>query len=181
MQHLQSFAPQLIRAASISIIVLLASAIGFSQPEISGLAVYEQIKSFQLTSKADVSNLVLKRDRVTMTLNGTLYFSSPVLGKVTGAVFIGRGTIVIPAPPSDFERANLKRLLKADQVSSDFSNAILRFSDDTFELIGKTKQDGPVPAEAQRLASDIGPRVLRDTGANISSRLAISLLNREPE
>ena len=182
MHYFHSSAIYRARAASLTAFLFFLAGIGFAQTETTGLAVYEQIKSFQLTGgKAEVSNLVLKRDRVTMTLTGTLYFSSPVQGKVTGAVFVGQGKLSAPPPSSEFERANLKRLLKADQVSSDFSRAVFRFADDTFDVIGKNKQEAPASAEAQKLASDLGPKFLEETGANISSRIALALLNSEPD
>lgn len=112
-------------AQSVRTILLLLIALPIlvaAQSESSEAAVYRHIKSFQLSGgKAEVSNLTLKRDRVVMTFTGTFYFTKPVSGKVTGAVFVGRGTFNAPAPPSDFERTNLKRLLKVDAINSDFS------------------------------------------------------------
>ncbi len=146
----------------------------------SGLAIYNQIKAFSLTgAKADVSALTLKRDRVEMTFNGTFYFTGPIDGKVTGAVFIGDGTFRAQSPPTDFEKANLKRLLGVDVVESDFRTAVLRFSDDTEDIIGKNKSEGAVPPQAQTLANEINGRILKETGANLSSRVALSLLNHE--
>ncbi len=172
---------KLATCALLSAFVFLTFTNGFAQTDPSGLAAYEQIKAFQLNGgKAEVSNLSLKRDRVTMTFTGTFYFPQPVLGKVTGAVFVGRGTMTAPAPPSDFERANLKRLLKSDTVSSDFSTAVLRFADDTFDILGKSKIDGAATAEAQKLASDVGPRILEENGTNIASRVVLALVNAEP-
>ena len=72
---------------------------------------------------------MLKRDRVSMTLTGTLYFAAPVNGKVTGAVFIGEGTVRAEAPPSGFERDNLRRMLGAELVETDFKSAVFRFSE----------------------------------------------------
>jgi hypothetical protein len=142
--------------------------------------IYEQIKAFQLNGgKAELSNVTFKRDRVTMTLNGTIYFSAPASDKVTGAVFVGRGSFMAQAPPSDFERANLKRFLKSEAVTSDFTNAVMMFSDDTFNVLGKNKLDGAAPADAQKLASELLPRVLEETGSNLASRVTQSILNSE--
>jgi hypothetical protein len=150
---------------------------------LGGRETYNQIKAFALAGgSADVSGLVLKRDRAVMTFNGTFYFAAPVGGKVTGAVFIGQGVFRAEAPPSEFEKNNMKRLLGTDVVESDFKTAVLRFTDDTFDLIGGNKRAGDAatanPA-AQKLAAESEPRVLKETGANISSRLALSLLNAE--
>jgi hypothetical protein len=142
--------------------------------------VYEAIKAFDLKGgAAEVSNLVLKRDRVIMTFSGTFYFAAPVGGRMTGAVFIGQGTFRADVPPSDFEKNNVRRFLKEDLVESDFKTAVFKFTDDTFDVVGQNKRDGSVPDLAQKAASEINERILKETGSNISSRLAISLLNDE--
>jgi len=147
----------------------------------SGLALYKQIKAFGLSgAKADVTSLVLKRDRAEMTFTGTFYFSAPIDGKVTGAVFIGQGTFHAQVPPDTFEKANLKRLVGVeDGVTSDFKTAVFRFSDNTFDIIGKTLSEGVAPVQAQDFASEIDARILKETGANLSSRVALSILNQE--
>jgi hypothetical protein len=72
---------------------------------------YTQIKAGSLTGgSAEVSGLLLKRDRGEMLFNGTFYFTSAVEGKVTGAVFIGQGNFTATVPPSKFEQENVKRL-----------------------------------------------------------------------
>ena len=152
----------------------------FAQDPTSGKSVYDQIKAFQLSGgKAEVANLVLKRDRVAMTFTGTFYFASPVMGRTTGAVFIGKGTVAAGVPPSEFERGNLKRLLKTDAFTADFTSAVLKFSDDTFDVIGKTRMEAAATPEVQKIGSALGPRVLEESGANMDSRLAMSLLNGE--
>jgi hypothetical protein len=146
----------------------------------SGKKVYDQINAFTLSGgKADVTNLVLKRDRVVMTFTGTFYFSAPVAGRITGAVFIGRGTFHADVPPSTFERENVKRLLNADAVDSEFSSAALRFSDDTFQTIGANHSEGSATPAAQSIASDVDTRIRKETGANLPARLAVSILNDE--
>src|SRR5437870_3513917 len=82
---------------------------------------YKQLHAFTLGGgSAPVTNLVLKRDRVEMTFTGTFYFTEPADGHVTGAVFVGQGTVHAEPPPSDFERDNLHRLVGADALDSDF-------------------------------------------------------------
>ncbi|MBA3351046.1 MAG: hypothetical protein H0U23_01235 [Blastocatellia bacterium] len=180
MNYLLKLVTLFAQAVFIPTLIFFTSSICLAQTEKSGANVYEQVRAFQLTGgRAEVSNLVLKRDRVSMTLTGTLYFSAPVMGRVTGAVFSGRGTLVVPPSPSEFERASLKRFIKSDRLATDFSAAVFRFSDDTFDVIGTTRQDGAATAEAQKIASELGPRMLEETGANISSRVALSLLNGE--
>src|SRR6185503_16714911 len=142
--------------------------------------IYKQIKAFALTGGAvDVKNLELKRDRLQLTLNGVVYLSEPVNGQVTGAVFIGDGNIVVETPPSDFEKDNLKRLLGTDTITSDFKTAVFRFTDDTAKQLGQPRVSGAVDERAQKLAREIDNRIMRETGANLPARLAISLMNME--
>jgi hypothetical protein len=145
-----------------------------------GKDVYDQIKAFALTGgTAEVANLSLTRDRVEMTLTGTLHFAAPVGGRVTGAVFTGRGTMRAEPPPSDFERDNLRRMIDADVVESDFDTAVLRWTDDTFDAIGAGRRDGAAPEQAQRLATAADARFTLETGTNLSARIAAALLNGE--
>src|SRR5215470_535626 len=83
---------------------------------------YDQLKAFSLGyASTTAENLVLHKDRVTLTFaRGTFYFPAPLEGKVRGAVFIGEGTFHADVPPNEFERDNVKRLLKADDVTSNF-------------------------------------------------------------
>ncbi len=142
---------------------------------------YLGLKSFGLDGRSSVAtNLVLQRDRVQMTFNGTFYFEAPIAGKTYGAVFIGSGHFHADPPPLEYERENLQRLLKADSVDTNFQTAVLRFSDDTYQLIaGHSTAASAAPSDARNLAGDFEPRLLKQTGMNVSARLAISILNGE--
>jgi Peptidase family M1 domain len=128
-----------------------------------------------------VTNLVFKRDRVTLTFrDGMFYFPAPVAGRVRGAVFIGIGSLLAEVPPNEFERDNVRRLLKADAVESDFKTAVLRFTDDSYSFLGERSQPGgAVPEEAVKLAAELEKRVLEETGANLSARQLVSIVNQE--
>jgi len=143
--------------------------------------VYNSLKSFQLGGGIRaVENLVLKRDRAEITfVSGTLYFASPVAGRVEGAVFIGEGKFSAAPPPAKFEKENIRRILKADTVESDFKTAVLRFTDDTFSVLGTGSSPGAAPSDAQKLAAEFDARELKETGANIAARLTVSLANNE--
>ena len=162
-------------------VVLAWRSVSAEPQQAGGKALYDQVKAFGLTGgTTTVEQLVLTRDRVSMTLSGTLYFAAPVNGKVTGAVFLGEGAMRAEAPPSSFERDNLKRMLGAELVETDFKTAVFRFSDDTFDKLSAGRHDGAAPPQAQKLASESEPRFLRETGANLSARVALSMLNGEP-
>ena len=140
---------------------------------------YSQIRNFTLTGgSAQVNALVLKKDRTQITLTGTVFLSESVGGVTTGAVFIGDGKFVAEMPPSEFEKDNVKRLLGVDTIESDFKTAVFRFTDDTATQIGQA-QPGAADARAQKLALENDARLMRETGANLPARLAISLLNGE--
>ncbi len=156
--------------------VLLCTSIAQAQ---SGIDVYRQLARFDLSgARVRVSRLTLRRDRVSMTFSGAFYLEAPVAGQVRGAVFLGQGTFTA-GPPSAFERDNLRRMLKADRVESSFTEAVLRFSDTTAAGLGAPAVAAPTPPAVQRVAAEFGPRLLRQTGANIAARIAISVLNRE--
>ncbi|MBN1570574.1 MAG: hypothetical protein JXA73_22210 [Acidobacteria bacterium] len=147
---------------------------------LEGRALYEALKKFELQGKASVSNLKLKRDRAEMAFTGDFYFAAPVNGRVPGAVFIGEGTFRAEPPDSAFEKENVRRFLRAEVVESDFRAAVLRFSDDTFDIIGKGKDAGAaIPSDALKLASELEPRLLKETGINVSARLLVSMVNSE--
>lgn len=140
---------------------------------------YNQIKAFSLTGgSAQVNALVLKKDRTQITLTGTVYLGEPINGQPTGAVFIGEGKFMAETPSNEFEKDNVKRLLGADNIESDFKTAVFRFTDNTATEIGQA-QPGAADARAQKLALENDARLLRETGANLPARVAMSVLNGE--
>ena len=144
------------------------------------VGVYHALKKFELSGASmRVQNLTLRRDRLEMRFNGTFYFETPVRGQVRGAVFIGQGDFRA-LPPNEIERKRLRLILRRDSVESDFKTAVLRFTDDTFQIIGEgaSIQARPAP-EALELAADFERRSLKASGVNVSSRLACSILNKE--
>ena len=167
--------------ALLSTVILFNSALVIkAQTETSGNQIYDRVKAFDLAGgRVDVSNLTVKRDRAVMTFTGAFYLATPINGRATGAVFLGTGTFKADPPPSDFEKANLKRLTKTESISSEFSTAFFRFTDDTAQLLGKEVQSGSAPPQALKIASESNTRLLRETGANIASRVTVSLMNNE--
>src|SRR5260370_40293720 len=122
----------------IAAILLLITTTTFAQdtPPAKGKELYDQIKLFSLGGgSATVKALVLNRDRVQMSFDGTFYFATPVDGHVTGAMFLGVGNFTTEVPPNDFEKQNVKRLLGDESVEPDFKTAVLRFRDHTFERL----------------------------------------------
>jgi hypothetical protein len=108
-----------------------------------------------------------------MTLTGTIYLSDLVNGKVNGAVFFGTGKFRAEVPPNEFESNNLKRLLDTDVIENEFKTAVFRFSDDTFSVF--EKNEIIAPENAQKLANELEPLLLKQSGLNLSARLTQSI------
>lgn len=148
--------------------------------ELDPMAFYSRLSTFALGNESvTVEDMLLKRDRIEMTFDGTFYFAEPVAGGVYGAVFLGRGHLRTE-PWSVFEKENVKRFLNSDVVEATFSTAVLRFTDDTYEqLRGHRRVEGGAPPRAQKLASSLEERLVRETGLNLSARLAVAVVNQE--
>jgi hypothetical protein len=141
---------------------------------------YQQLRNLTLGGEAvSVSNLSLKRDAGTFHLrSGTVCFVTPVQGKITGAVFSGDGNFVLE-PPLESDRKSLKLLTKEDEFSENFSQAVLRFTDSTYDDI---KNGG----SAASSGCDAGP--LKDSQNttrhkfknNLEARILEDVLSPEP-
>ena len=84
---------------------------------------------------ATVSNLVLRRDAATFTLhNGEVYFPSPVEGRVTSAVFVGDGELVLE-PPTPIEKHTLSLFIDGEKLTEPFTHLVMRFTDKTLDEI----------------------------------------------
>jgi hypothetical protein len=160
--------------------LLLATPVLAQDKSSPGKDFYDQIKQVSLGGgSVPVSGLTLTRDRARMTFSGTFYFTTPVDGHVTGALFIGEGNFSAAVPPGEFEKDNLKRLLGAEVVESDFKTAFFRLSDDTFAKLGQKPVPAPADEKAQKLATETDRRLLKEMGVNLSARVALSILNQE--
>jgi hypothetical protein len=89
----------------------------------------------------EVHSLHLQRDVVRLTLNeGRLAFLEPIAGRVTGAVFTGRGH-AIATPHDPGERRSLAQFLGVPILDLSFSRAYIRFDDDTASEIEQDLRD----------------------------------------
>ncbi len=168
--------------AWVAVRLLLASASPAQQAgEDDPAAIYDALKAFSLSGETmRAENVTRKRERVAMTFNGFFHLEAPLVGHVRRAVFIGEGQLVAAPPDSRFEREHIRRLLKAGAVKLDFKAAVLRFPDGSFEqLQAQLSPGGSGSADAQMLAREFGERMLRETGANLATRLMVSILNQE--
>lgn len=99
---------------------------------------YQQLRNITLgTESVSVEAVDLKRDAATFHLkSGLVCFVPPVNGKVTGAVFVGDGTMSFDPPNTD-ERRSLKLLTKADEFDESFQHLVMRFTDSTYDELKK--------------------------------------------
>jgi Carboxypeptidase regulatory-like domain/Peptidase family M1 domain len=110
-------------------------------------------------SYATVNGLVLNREGAEFRLRtGEIYFLAPIVGRYTGAVFIGDGELSL-VPPTDVEKNSLKIFTGEPALTEKFSNLILHFTDKTFDEIKSSPnvtmgQAGSQSAKARSLFRD---------------------------
>jgi len=143
---------------------------------------YQQLRNITLGSEAvAVNNFALKREAATFHLrSGTVCFLAPVQGKVTGAVFAGDGNFVID-PPSASERSMLKLLTKEDEFSENFSQAVFRFTDSSYDELKKAGSAAPSGCDAGLLRdSQNATRHNRELKFNLEARILEDVLSPAP-
>jgi hypothetical protein len=156
------------------------SAISFGQANQQVKELYDLIKNGPLDEKkvAEVQSLVLKRDVGVFRLNkGKVCLFQPILGKVTGAVFVGDGVFEF-SPPTEIEKYQLKRFTKQENLSEEFAQLYLMFSDTTdMELEHILNfSEGDVPGEFKSIKKHCPGRVIKETGQNLWSRLLADIV-----
>ncbi|HEV2490397.1 MAG TPA: M1 family aminopeptidase [Candidatus Acidoferrales bacterium] len=101
-----------------------------------------------------VHDLTLRRDGVAFTFaEGKFAFLQPLDGRVTGAVFLGRGRI-FALPPDAPERASLARFLKTSFLDAEFDRAYLRFDESMTEEIRTQLAGQKISAETDTQFAD---------------------------
>jgi hypothetical protein len=95
-------------------------------------ALYQALRTRTVNGPAfTVKNLALRRDAGIFTFSdGTFYLYSEVNGKVTGAVFLGTGSLHVE-PPTTMERRQLKMVMKTETLDQPFTSAVFAFTDGT--------------------------------------------------
>ena len=143
---------------------------------------YQQLRNLGLGGEAvSVNNLTLRRDAATFHLrSGTVCFVPPVQGKVTGAVFVGDGNMVLD-PPLAIERSSLKLLTKEDEFSENFIQLVLRFTDATYDEIKKSGSPASGGCDAAPLQdSKNAMRHNRQLKYNLDARILQDVLSSQP-
>jgi hypothetical protein len=125
-----------------------------------------------------LNNFDLKREVATFHFrSGTVCFVAPVQGKITGAVFVGDGSLVLDPPP--FERSMLRLLTKEDGFSENFAQLTLRFTDSTYEEIKKngTPASGGCDSSMLKDSQRVTRTKLKE---NLEARILEDVLSPEP-
>jgi hypothetical protein len=145
-------------------------------------ALYQALNELKLdaTRVFPVSDLTLRRDALHFAFTeGTLVFFRPLGGKVTGAVFVGRGHLVA-TPRDPGERRSLSQFLGVPILDRAFTSAYLRFTDDTAaELEHEIETSGTQAASDPDLVAR-WDRGLTMLASPHSLRIMEDLLSREP-
>jgi len=142
--------------------------------------VYQQLRNVGLSSEAvTVNNFDFKRDAATFRLTGTVCFVAPVQGHVTGAVFVGNGTMSLD-PPMASERATLKLLSKEGEFVERFEQLVLRFTDTTYEELKKAGTAGGSCDAGLLRDSQNAMRHDRQLKYNLDARILQDVLASDP-
>ncbi|MGB6483493.1 MAG: M1 family aminopeptidase [Candidatus Acidiferrales bacterium] len=128
-----------------------------------------------------VHDLTVRRDGVAFTFaDGKLAFLQPVDGRITGAVFVGRGR-VFAVPPDPAERASVARFLRVPLIDAEFWQAYLRFDEGTAKEIqdGLTAQKTAASSDAD-FTNSWSP-IVTQLNPNSSLRVLEALLSSRPD
>jgi Peptidase family M1 domain len=111
--------------------------------------VYDALNALRLDPAATYEiaggdRIELRRADAQITFEqGKLAFLTPFDGRVTGAVFSGRGH-VLAAPRSPVEKQQMARFLGAPVLDQEFTNVLLRFTDDTGSELLRQLQEAKI-------------------------------------
>jgi hypothetical protein len=154
----------------------------FAQVDHYGRAmnVYDQIRDVSCDQEkvAEVESLVLIRGAAIFRLNkGKICLFEPIDGRITGAVFVGKGVFEF-SPPTEIERHQLKRFTEHESLKEEFKKVCLLFSDTTdAELLRKLSFiQSDLPGGAKSRAKDAPKLCLRETGRNLWCRILADVL-----
>jgi hypothetical protein len=126
-----------------------------------------------------VKDMTLKREGAVFHFEeGSFYFYTPVEGRVTGAVFEGKGSFEL-APESKSEQKSLALLVKSPQMTEDFSTVVLRFTDDTANEIRKasTGAESAASGHAKGAAEDLQKAFRKTLNQNLDLRVLSDVMS----
>lgn len=145
--------------------------------------VLRQIRKNSIDASAvyKVRELTLAREDVRFYFTeGVLAFLEPLEGRVTGALFVGEGELLL-IPPDAAEKRNLARFTGAPVLNEKLSSAYLRFTDDTAKrlLEGLRRGEGQERLSGSEFAEQWDP-VVQNLNLIYDLRLLADLLAAQP-
>lgn len=128
-----------------------------------------------------VHDVALYREELRIYLvDGTIAFLQPVEGRVTGAVFIGQGELLL-IPPDAVEKASLALFTGVPVLNEKFSSSLFRFTDNTYEQL---RQAIANPETAERIEDrdliETWNPVVRNLHGTHEMRVLMDLLAEKP-
>jgi hypothetical protein len=157
----------------------LAWAVPAQEP--SGRQLYQQLNTLRVDAQRmyRVRDLSLRRDVVRFSFEeGKLALLTEHNGKITGAVFTGRGR-VLAMPRDPGEKASLARFLGEPLLDQAFARAYLRFTDDTGrELLQQMTEFGAEKLDEPTFVTDWNLIVI-DLNPWHSLRILTDLISKE--
>jgi Peptidase family M1 domain len=112
----------------------------------NGEKMYQALRTdFPGTDGVAVKDLTLEREGGVFHFDqGNFYFYTPVEGKVTGAVFLGKGRFDLQ-PKAASEKRSLAMLTKTGTMTQELTSVVLRFTDGTADEIRKASTGAASP------------------------------------
>ena len=123
---------------------------------------------------ATVKNFTMEREGGVFHFDqGEFYFYGPVNGKVTGAVFSGKGHFEL-AVNDPSEKRSFALLTKSGAMQQDFTTVVLRFTDATADEIHKASTS--TGGGALKVADSAGSELAKDFSKRLHENLDLRLL-----
>jgi len=148
----------------------------------SAREIFQSLNALRANSKQVyfVRDLLLRRDVVRLDfIEGKLAFLTAFDGRITGAVFTGRGR-ALAFPRDPIEKASLGRFLGSPLLDQPFSRAYLRFNDSTAEeLFRQIHAVEVLPSEEPSFGAE-WDTILADLNTWHSLRLLFDILSESP-
>jgi hypothetical protein len=129
-----------------------------------------------------VKEFTLEREGGRFTFDqGDFYFYAPVEGRVTGAVFVGKGRFDLTVKDAG-EQRSLALLTKSDSMSQEFTTLVLRFTDRTADEIRKASAGalGAPEKHVSAAAEDLARDYRKDMRDNMELRMLSDVIGGEP-
>src|SRR5258706_6198449 len=172
------------RVPSLALCCLLTVEVSAAEKTVRD--VYDQLTALRVDPatlyEIDTANRIeLRRGDAQLSFEqGKLAFLQPFEGRVTGAVFFGRGHI-LAAPRDPVEKQQMAHFLGAPILDQDFTSACLRFTDDTAaELLRQLRAVQVSPQQDSAFAARWDP-LLATLNTGQSLRVLFDSLSQTPK